>query len=180
MVQSVELLLDEATERLVVEDWQLLHLAGLPSQARHTSASNRPHVTLAALPSLDDDAEQRLAAVCREALPMTARLGPLVLLGRDPAVLARLVVANRRLLDVQAEVAAACEVPDDDLAAPDRWLPHVTMARRMPLDQVSRALARLPRRDVPVQFSSVRRWDSDARRTWSLPGSGAGSGGPTP
>ena len=180
MVQSVELLLDEATERLVAEDWQLLHRAGLPSQARHTSASNRPHVTLAALPSLDDDAEQRLAVICREALPMTARLGPLVLLGRDPAVLARLVVANRRLLDVQAEAAAACGVPDDDVAAPERWLPHVTLARRIPLDQVSRALALLPRRDVHVHFASVRRWDSEARRTWSLAGAGDCAGGPTP
>ena len=48
MVQSVELLLEPEAERGVVRVWEALLEAGLPSQARHTAPSNRPHVTLVA------------------------------------------------------------------------------------------------------------------------------------
>ncbi|MFS0865779.1 2'-5' RNA ligase family protein [Microbacterium sp. 179-B 1A2 NHS] len=45
-VVSIELLLDEATERAVRAEWAALAAAGLSSLGRHPSPSNRPHVTL--------------------------------------------------------------------------------------------------------------------------------------
>lgn len=46
MVQTVELLPDAVTDSVVRTQWGALLAAGLPSQARHTGATNAPHVTL--------------------------------------------------------------------------------------------------------------------------------------
>ena len=148
-------------------DWARLAGAGLTSQSRHPSPTNRPHVTLAAVAALPEGAEERLAAAC-SGLPLRARLGPLAVLGHDPVVLVRLVVVTADLLALHAQVAGAAGVPGDDLAAPGRWLPHLTLARRMPLTEVSRAIDLLPREDEQVRFVAARRWDSEARRTWPL------------
>lgn len=178
MTQSVELLLDAASEARVRADWARLADAGLTSQSRHPSPTNRPHVTLAAVAALPEGAEERLAAAC-SGLPVRARLGPLAVLGQDPAVLVRLVVATTELLALHAQVAGAAGVPPDDLSAPGRWLPHLTLARRMPLTEVSRAIGLLPRGDEHVRFVAARRWDSEARRTWQpgQPPPGSGDGG---
>ena len=61
MTQSVELLLDEGLDALVRSDWDALAVAGLPSQGRHRSASNRPHVTLAAMKAVDAALEPQMA-----------------------------------------------------------------------------------------------------------------------
>lgn len=167
MTQSVELLLDEAAEAHVLAEWRLLLDAGLASQARHTGASNRPHVTLAARPALDADAETAVAGAVT-GLPVASRLGGLAVFGRGPVVLVRLVVVTPALLDLHRAVAVAAGTGPEEKTAVGRWVPHVTLARRMPLDQLATALAALPRDDVPVAFGQVRRWDSAARRTWLL------------
>jgi 2'-5' RNA ligase len=151
----------------VVEQWGLLREAGLASQARHRSPSNRPHLTLAAVPALDAAAEDRLAELLRDALPIPAYAGPLGVFGQGPVVLVRLVVAGRELRELQAAVAEVAGVADDSLGVPDRWVPHVTLAHRMPLEQLSRAVGMLPREEEPVLLAAARRWDSEARRTWS-------------
>ncbi len=46
MVQSVELLFDEATDVAVRAEWQRLWDAGMPSRTRVRAESNRPHITL--------------------------------------------------------------------------------------------------------------------------------------
>lgn len=51
-MRSIELVFDDATDSLVRADWAPLAAAGLPSLAAHTSASNSPHITLAAGPDL--------------------------------------------------------------------------------------------------------------------------------
>lgn len=45
-MQSIELLLDHATETAVRSEWRKLHDVGLQSLARHIGDSNRPHITL--------------------------------------------------------------------------------------------------------------------------------------
>ena len=62
VVQSVELLLEPEAERGMFRVWEALLEAGLPSQARNTAPSNRPHVTLVAVPRLTADAESAVAA----------------------------------------------------------------------------------------------------------------------
>jgi 2'-5' RNA ligase len=177
MTQSVELLLDDLSEATVLEQWRLLDAAGLPSQAQHRGPTNRPHVTLAVVPSVAAEAELALARCCSEALPLEVRLGGLAAFGRDPVVLVRLVVVTRELLDLHARVAGAVALPDDTLLSPGRWTPHVTLARRMPLQQLPDALHALDRAvearsGTQVRLEAARRWDGVARRTWSLHPSG--------
>jgi len=173
MVQSVELLLDEASDDAVRDQWQRLLDAGLPSQARHTAASNAPHVTLAARRQIDAEVEPALRAAVR-VLPLPLRLGGLACFGRSRLVLVRIAVPSELLLRLQAAVAGALGPDPDDPAAtgtlaPGRWTPHVTLARRLAPEQVGAAvqvLGGVPERDgVAV---GCRRWDGDARREWPL------------
>lgn len=173
MTQAVELLLDELSEAAVRDQWRLLDEAGLPSQAQHRGDTNSPHVTLAAVPSVAPDAEENLARLCSDALPLEVRLGALTLFGQDPVVLVRLVVLSRELVDLQARVASALGVSEDSLLSPGRWTPHVTLARRLPLEQLPDAVqvlgAAVASRDgTGVRFEGARRWDGVGRRAWSL------------
>ena len=95
MTQSVELVLDEGLDALVRADWDALAAAGLPSQARHRSPSNRPHVTLAARAAIDEALEPAMALAPGE-FPLALRLGALSVFGRDRFVLVRAVVRRRR------------------------------------------------------------------------------------
>lgn len=169
MVQSVELTLDAASDAAVRVQWQALADAGLPSQARHRGASNRPHVTLAAQPVLDDaQAGPGLAAACAAALPLALRLGAPVLFGAGPYVLVRLVVAASELLALHAEVARLVGAPPGTLVSPGRWTPHVTLARRIAGADLPAALALLPAEELDVVAVTARRWDGDAKREWTL------------
>ena len=104
-------------------------------------------------------------------LPVASRLGGLAVFDRGPVVLVRLVVVTPALLALHRAVAVAAGTGPEEKTAVGRWVPHVTLARRMPLDQLPTALAALakqPHVDLPVTFEQVRRWDPDARRTWLL------------
>jgi 2'-5' RNA ligase len=165
MTQSVELLLDEAAESRVLAEWRHLLDAGLASQARHTGASNRPHVTLVAGSELDQGAEAAVEHAV-SGLPVASRLGGLAVFGRDPVVLVRMVVVTPALLALHRAVAVATGTGHEKNTAVGRWVPHVTLAHRMPLAQLATALKVLSSDDVLVTFERVRRWDSVARRAW--------------
>jgi 2'-5' RNA ligase len=168
MVQSVELTLDPDADAAVRSEWQRLADAGLPSQAQHRSPSNRPHVTLAALPSIDPSCEPALIDACAEALPLELGIGAVAVFGRDPYVLVRVVVTNPGLLDLHARVARIVGTPPGGNLSPSRWTPHVTLARRIPGDRLPATLALLDVGDLRARAVAVRRWDGDARREWTL------------
>jgi hypothetical protein len=156
-IVSIELLLDEATERAVRAEWQRLAEAGLSSMAAHTASSNRPHLTLlvrATLPALAFDAilERRAFAVVLGA-PLLFGVG-------DRRVLARSVIPSQELLDLHAGVHALAG-PGDDAphTAVGAWTPHVTLARRMKLTDAATALP-LIGGDLHGRASGLRRWDS--------------------
>ena len=46
MVQALELPFDRRADEAVRAQWDALKDAGLPSLARHTAPTNRPHVTI--------------------------------------------------------------------------------------------------------------------------------------
>lgn len=170
-MQSVELLLDEAADGHVRAQWQALAGAGLPSQAHHRGETNAPHVTMAVRRDVPADREQELAAVAAR-LPLPVRLGATAVFGRHRYVLVRLVVADAALLRLHADLDAALgDGEGDPLTAPGRWTPHVTLGRGFSAEQVGRALEVLGGAH-PVEASAVdcRRWDSEARRAWSLLG----------
>jgi 2'-5' RNA ligase len=173
MTQSVELLLDEASEARVRDEWDRLDEAGLPGQAQHRGDTNRPHVTMTASRGIAADAEEGLAHLCSEVLPLDAAFGGLAVFGGDPVVLVRLVVVTAELLHLHAAVAGLVALGEDSLLRPGRWTPHVTLARRMPLDRLPAAVRALHPRGVPsaaagVRFERARRWDGAVRRAWLL------------
>ena len=170
-VQSVELQLDEAGDALVVGLWRRLVEAGLPSQARHPSPTNRPHITLVAVPDLPDGADAALGGVVAGRLPVGGRWGEVVLFGAGPWTVVWRVSPATAMAELQARVASVCAVPEDSLTAPQRWTAHVTLARRV--GEVDRPavlglLAEHTRTEIgrPVSAPVVRRWDAVARREW--------------
>ena len=173
MAQSVELLLDPASEAAVREEWLALHQAGLPSEVRTgEDDSHRPHVTLFASDEITPAAEQALPALVAD-LQLSLQLGALMLFGpqRDRFVLVHAVLPSIALLELQRAVGQACRADRDGHFAPGCWAPHVTVARRMSAAELPAAMAALePVRaaDRPVLVTRCRRWDGTARRTWLL------------
>jgi len=156
MTQSLELLLDDRADARVRAEWSALADAGFPSQAHHRGASNRPHVTLLVRSELPVDV--------RAELPIPILLGsPLVLGAGDRRAIARLVVPSPELLDLHRELHRAVGPGDDaPFTAPRRWTPHVTLARRVPLAEVGRAVGMIGG-EVVGSAVGLRRWDGVAR-----------------
>lgn len=158
---SVELLLDPAAEQSVRAEWTRLIEAGLPSAGRQTAPSNRPHITLA----VRDEVDAASFATVGD-LPFELELGGILLFGHhDHFVVTRQVIVSAALLELHREVARIAGPPEPRYAntAPDRWSPHVTLARRVRSRQVGDALAVLQPRGVMGAASGVRVWDATAK-----------------
>jgi 2'-5' RNA ligase len=172
MVQSVELVLDAALDDQVREEWLLLLAADLPSQARHTGASNAPHVTLGVADRIDAAAERALGHVDYGS-GLALRLGGLLVFSGRTSVLARAVVPTSHLLVTHAAVDSALgDVPGrPGTTRPGSWTPHVTLARRLDRAQLAAALTALASRPRELRgtIRCGRRWDSDSRTTWDVP-----------
>ncbi|OZC47774.1 hypothetical protein CH289_21365 [Rhodococcus sp. RS1C4] len=168
MVQSLELLLDESLDAAVRREWQILLDADLPSQARHTGESNRPHVTLA----VADEMEGLDARIADEylAVEFPIRLGAYVLFRGKHITLARAVVPSRKLLDLHSRAATILGDADGNRShtQPGKWSPHVTLARRMTRVELAEALVRLDsaQPDLVGHTVALRRWDGDGKREW--------------
>jgi 2'-5' RNA ligase len=169
VVQSVELLLEPAAERAVLGVWSALLQAGLPSQARNPAPSNRPHVTLVAVPKIGD--EDAVVQAVGDRLPVDAAWGPVTFFGRGPWVLVRLLEPGDGMRELQAAVATAVGVPGDSTSAPPRWRPHVTLARKVgpaarhAVTELAQAQAHL---GMSVVATAVRRWDGGRRVEWEV------------
>ncbi len=170
MAQSVELLLDPGADHAIRRQWDVLAQAGLPSERRpEPSGSHRPHVTLYA--------GDRIAPAAEEALPelftgldLNLVIGALVIFGprRDRCVLVRSVAATRGLLRLQQQVAELCRAEPGGQFAAGRWTPHVTLARRVPTEQLGAAVRVLGETSIAARACTARRWDGTARVEWSL------------
>lgn len=162
---SIELLLDPAAEASIRAEWDALATAGLSSLAGHTSASNRPHITLVArigLAAEDPGVFGRIAS-----FPIT--LGAPLLFGiGERRVLARSVVPTAELLDLRATLHSAAG-PGEDAphTAPGEWMPHVALSRRLRVADLPAALA-LVGGDVHGHAREVRHWDAGTGVTTTL------------
>jgi hypothetical protein len=164
-VPHVELLLDEAAERAVAQEWSRLAEAGLPSLDLHRHPSNRPHLTV----TISDDPPKRREGALRSqlaaALPLQVELGPLLCFGGGPWVLVRTVVASEPLLPLHRQVVQLLRAPAVPHCRVGHWVPHVSLARRLDAPAVARALEVLsPRRPIDGRLDRARHWDSGARR----------------
>lgn len=157
MTHSVELLFDDDGEAGVRDLWERLRAAGLPSLAGHRHPTNRPHVTLVAAASL--------AGLPSLRLPIETTIAAVRVLGR--AVVRELTDAPAlRELHATVWTAVGSQHP---LYAPDRWVPHVSLALNVPESQQVSALAVLA--DVPpvrARLVAARTYDSDTRTAESL------------
>lgn len=159
-MRSIELVLDDDSDRAVRAAWQTLEDAGLPSLGR--SGTNDPHVTLAAgeaLPVPSGFAAPR---------PEGIRVGGLLLFDAGPGrhVLAWAVVVDAALAAFHRAVHDVA--PDAlDTSLPGRWSPHLTLARRIrdvDLPEALAALAATPQPEV-LAVAGVRHWAGDTKVT---------------
>jgi 2'-5' RNA ligase len=175
VTQSVELLLDDEQDAAVRRQWTALAEAHLPSQARHPGETNRPHVTLVVAGAVPAYLETALKAALTGRVPIPVRLEGVLCFaergahGEGHLVLARAVVPSFELLELQAGCADLFAGLSglSPLLQPGVWLPHVTLARHLPYQQLGAAITALGRIDeLPGAGVEVRRWDSDTRSAW--------------
>ena len=168
MAHSIELLLDPDSDAAVRAQWQALAEAGLPSELRVTSATNRPHVTLVAGQRISPDVDESLRGLASR-LPLDCVLGAPLVFGGPRLTLARLVVPSAALLVLHAEAYRLTlpHVTGEPYAhcSPGHWTPHVTVGRRYTADEIGPALALVDvsSGDLTARVVGLRRWDSDER-----------------
>jgi 2'-5' RNA ligase superfamily len=167
VVHSVELTFDDDTEAAVRRVWDDLMAAGVRSQAGHRSPSNRPHVTVTVAEHMDEAVNAALRPVLNR-LPMPCTIGAPMLFGGRVFTLVRLLVPSADLLALHAHVDEVCQphMPGGTLphADPGQWTPHVTLARRLPPDQLATALTlKSVGRDLRGRITGLRHWDGDHR-----------------
>jgi 2'-5' RNA ligase superfamily protein len=162
-LHALEMVPDDAGDAAVRRDWQALRDAGLASQLDHPAATNTPHVTVLALPMIDESLEARAAELVGSLLPVPVRASGLAVLGGRKATVARLLDVPeglaRGVLDLRAEAAGERH---------PGWLPHVTLARRMPRADVQRAVDVLGYVDVELALTTLRRWDPERHEVRQL------------
>ncbi|MEU9352437.1 2'-5' RNA ligase family protein [Streptomyces griseoloalbus] len=166
-MRTVELLLDEAADQAVREAWRRLADAGLPSQARHRSPTNSPHLTLATCPELTTQIRWNLAEVAA-ALPLPVRCTGVVRFERPTSVLAWALDLDRALTDLHRRVwqAVASDSPPqtlNPLHEPGRWSPHITLGRTRRAGAFAdrRVPDLLPTPPLSVQLTTLRSYDTE-------------------
>ena len=163
-LSSIDLTFDDATEAALRGEWDALERAGFSSLGAHTASTNRPHLTLVAGRPLELLSDPSAAA-----LPLAVTIGAPVLFGSgDRRVLARLVTPTRALLELHAAVHAS--VRPESLVAhsnPGAWVAHVTLARRIRLDDLARALDLLGD-DIAGEATALRLWNAVERTVTPL------------
>ncbi|MEU4569231.1 2'-5' RNA ligase family protein [Micromonospora sp. NPDC023956] len=130
-MRTVELICSPPLEETVRGAWHRLAEAGLPSLARNTHPTNRPHLTLASVEEFPPGAQARLADLVDAALPLPVRLDRITVLdGSTPLVwLVRPSPALTALHAAVWDVLAGAEgrLPWHE---PGRWIPHLSLALR--------------------------------------------------
>lgn len=168
MVHSVELIFDPDTDAAIRHIWDALTDSGVKSQASHKSPSNRPHVTLTVAERMNEAVDDALRPALQR-LPLACTIGAPMIFGRGPFTLVRLIVPTAELLAFHAEVHGLClpHMPAGPLphADPGHWTAHVTLARRVPADQLGTALeVNAVSRDLTGSAVGLRHWDGNAKR----------------
>jgi 2'-5' RNA ligase len=153
-VHTVELLLDDELDDAVRAVWDRLAAAGLKSLALHPHPTNRPHVTLATGPYPPAGLDLPL--------PLPVTLDGTVLFEGRTGMLAWRVVPSPELLAVQAAVWRAMG-DENPLHEPGRWVPHVSLARRVRPGFAAEVGVRHGR------LVAARSYDTETRTVVSLP-----------
>lgn len=172
-LHALELVPDDEGREAVRRDWRTLQDAGLPSMLDHTGASNTPHITVVSAPELPDDAVDVARARLGALLPVRARVAGLLLLGGERLTIARAVDLPDDV--VRRALAVRVQVPDHQH---DGWLPHITLARRVPRTEAQRAIDLLGYADVELSLTELRRWDPERGQVTTIAQARAATGQP--
>ena len=156
-LHAFELLPDEEGRDAVLRDWQALRDAGLPSQLDHKGMTNTPHVTVLTAELLGPEHDAVAVTRLGPALPVESRASGIALLGGARVSLVRLLDVPDALIG--SVLALRGEVPH---AKHPGWLPHVTLARRVPRHALPVALEALGHEELTLRLVELRRWDPDA------------------
>jgi 2'-5' RNA ligase len=168
-MRTVELVGDGQLDQAVRAAWRRLDRAGFSSLGQHRHPTNRPHLTLASAAEFPPGAAATIAGALR-GLPVPVRLDGLHFFGGRAGVLAWAVDGGQALRDLQARVWAALDGGDrNPQHAPGDWTPHVSLARRVPPDQVARAAQAVGADVVTGALSGARSYDSLTRTVVPLP-----------
>jgi hypothetical protein len=154
---TVELLPDARLAAQVRALWELLRDAGLPSLATHPHPTNRPHLTVLTCRSV--------AGLPPLPLPVDAELGRVRVLGR---ALVREVTQTAALRDIYAVTWEALGGADA-WPTPPEWVPHVSLALKVPAparEVALRMLAGAP--PLLGRFVAARSYDTVARTVTGL------------
>lgn len=173
MAHSIELLFDDHTDTALRRVWDALTEAGVPSQNRVLSPTNRPHVTLVVADRLDPAVDAELVSLA-DRLPLACLLGAPLVFGPPPKpthgpgsasnsgnfvglgepdsrgrfTLAHLIVPSAELLELHRRIHQICAphlTPGPaPHSAPGNWTAHATLGRRFTGAQLGRAFAALP------------------------------------
>ncbi|MGW2459417.1 2'-5' RNA ligase family protein [Streptomyces sp. NPDC001761] len=165
-MRTVELLLDEAADEAVRQAWRRLAEAGLPSQARHRSPTNSPHLTLATCPELTPAIRWELAEAAAT-LPLPVRCTGVVRFERPTSVLAWALDLDCALAGLHRRVwdAVASDSPPETLNplhAPGRWSPHITLGRTRRAGAFAdrRVPELLPAPPLSLRLTTLRSYDT--------------------
>lgn len=171
-MRTVELLPDPGFEAAVRRAWDRLHAAGLPSLATHRHPTNRPHLTLAEADALDGPVLAEVAALVAPVLPVPISAAALGMFVHRGVVLHLAVVASPALVVLHErvlELLAARGCRPRSHVQPGDWMPHVTLASRLPREQLPAAVAAVGDA-LPVvgTWVAARSYDTTTRRVTDL------------
>ncbi|MVU83231.1 2'-5' RNA ligase family protein [Nocardia sp. ET3-3] len=167
MVQSVELVLDAAAEARTRRQWALLRELGLHAPG----PDHRPHITVAVAAEIWPRLDKALGR--QDFQPFEVRLGGLLVFGSHAPILVRAVVPAAPLIALQHRLFQVIEdcpgIPAN--VRPDRWTPHLTLARRLRPGQFDAALDAVAwDKDSPATVVGIRRWDGERHVEWPIAG----------
>ena len=155
-MHTVELLPDADLECAVRDLWDRLRDAGLPSLAGHPHPTNRPHLTVITAASI--------AGLANPPLPVAAHLGPARFLGR---ALVLDVVPTDELRDIHARAWSSLS-GNHPWPAPLAWVPHISLALKVPQAQRAAALRTVTTTPARGRFVAARSYDSQTRTVADL------------
>ena len=139
MALAVCLLLDDRADAAIRELWRRLEDAGVPSMLSHTHGRHVPPLTYAMLRSYDLDAVRGSLSSLPERALIPLHLDALGVFRRSRCWLAPALTDD--MAQRQATVVDAARGTGADLHrhyVPGSWVPHVTLAPRMQLNDLAR------------------------------------------
>lgn len=162
-LQSLDLTLDSDGDVAVRAGWWAFDEIGIRSESQRTSASHRPHVTALAVPEMTSNLLEHASHEVGRLLPLHLPVGATVVFGCGPYVVAHLVIAPPSL----SQAVAGLRAMSGTTGPP--WIPHLTVARKVPATQLEGAIAAAA--DIRPSFvvaDHLRHWNPICRTVTTI------------